>query len=202
MNTKILMSVLVIGLAAMAVGTAMTGAYFSDTETSDDNTFTAGTLDLELDGVNTNVVKFNVNNAVPGDSACGTWKVKNVGDTTGYLDLESIVVTDSAGTTPEPEPTTDSGELSSNMNVVIFVDNGAGTNGNANNCIKDGTEVQIYNGALSGIAGNYGENLELSGSSSSYVSMSWEIPTTVANSIMDDSVDLDMTFELAQTQTQ
>ena len=49
MNTKILVSVLIIGLTAAAIGGGMTGAFFSDTETSSGNTFTAGAIDLKVD---------------------------------------------------------------------------------------------------------------------------------------------------------
>mgnify|MGYP000185599056 CR=1 FL=1 len=49
MNTKILVSLLVIGLTAVAIGGGMTGAFFSDTETSEGNTFTAGAIDLKVD---------------------------------------------------------------------------------------------------------------------------------------------------------
>jgi predicted ribosomally synthesized peptide with SipW-like signal peptide len=46
--TKILKSVAVIGFVA-AIAVAGTGAYFSDTETSTGNTFTAGAIDLKVD---------------------------------------------------------------------------------------------------------------------------------------------------------
>lgn len=52
MNTKILASLMLIGLAALAIGGGITGAYFSDTETSEDNTMAAGSLDLSLNGYN------------------------------------------------------------------------------------------------------------------------------------------------------
>lgn len=52
MNTKsILMSVLMIGVVAMAAG-AGTLAHFSDTETATGNTFTAGIIDIAVDGDN------------------------------------------------------------------------------------------------------------------------------------------------------
>ena len=48
MNKKIILSLSVIGVvAAIAVGGTI--AYFSDTETSVGNTFTAGTIDISLD---------------------------------------------------------------------------------------------------------------------------------------------------------
>ena len=45
---KILYSLLSIGAVAL-VAVAATGAFFSDTETSVDNTFIAGELDLQID---------------------------------------------------------------------------------------------------------------------------------------------------------
>jgi len=52
MNTKILVSMLVIGLTAVAIGGAMTGAFFSDTETSTGNFVRAGMIDLTVNGGN------------------------------------------------------------------------------------------------------------------------------------------------------
>jgi len=51
MDTRILMGVLVIGVASLAIGWG-TIAYFSDTETSTGNTFSAGALDLTVNGYN------------------------------------------------------------------------------------------------------------------------------------------------------
>jgi len=48
MNTKILVSLLVIGLTAIAIGGTMTGAFFTDTATSTENTFTTGTMHLQM----------------------------------------------------------------------------------------------------------------------------------------------------------
>ncbi|MDD5433725.1 MAG: TasA family protein [Candidatus Pacebacteria bacterium] len=48
MNKKIIISLAIIGIVgAIAVGGTV--AYFTDTETSTGNTFTAGTLDLKVD---------------------------------------------------------------------------------------------------------------------------------------------------------
>ena len=64
---SILLSLMTIALVGALVGGGVF-AYFSDTETSTGNTFTAGTLDLNLDAGNTNVVKFTVSDVKPGDS--------------------------------------------------------------------------------------------------------------------------------------
>jgi len=48
MNKKILLSIMTIGLIAMLAGTGLL-TYFSDTETSTGNVFTAGTIDISID---------------------------------------------------------------------------------------------------------------------------------------------------------
>ena len=48
MNTRILTSLVIIGLVSIVLGMG-TYAYFSDTETSTGNTFTAGSIDLKID---------------------------------------------------------------------------------------------------------------------------------------------------------
>ena len=68
MNTKILVSLLVIGLTAIAIGGGMTGAFFSDTETSSGNTFTAGAIDLQIDST----CHYNGGVCECSDSSC-TW---------------------------------------------------------------------------------------------------------------------------------
>jgi predicted ribosomally synthesized peptide with SipW-like signal peptide len=78
-------------IAMIAVGTF---AYFQDTETSTGNTFAAGTLDLKLDSGDTNVVKFTVTNANPGQSGTGYWTLNNAGSLGGYLNLSGITVVD------------------------------------------------------------------------------------------------------------
>jgi len=99
--------VLVIGLVG-----AGTMAYFSDTETSEDNTFAAGTLDLDLTGGGP--LPFQVTSSpgmAPGDTVTGTVTVTNSGtlalryamtttpDNTSMLDEQlTVVITDPSGT--------------------------------------------------------------------------------------------------------
>jgi len=57
MKRIILSLVTIVTVAAIATGATV--AYFSDTETSNSNTFAAGTLDLDVNGNNgVNTVKF------------------------------------------------------------------------------------------------------------------------------------------------
>jgi predicted ribosomally synthesized peptide with SipW-like signal peptide len=100
---------ILVSLMTMAlIGALVTGgiyAYFSDTETSTGNTFTAGTLDLEVNDENpwtsTGVTVANMEPGVaatPVDISC-----ENVGTLTGDLYLRITSVTDTGGTINEPE---------------------------------------------------------------------------------------------------
>jgi len=100
----------------------------------DDVPFIPGTLNLEVDGNDgVNTVKFTVIGANPGQSGAGTWTLVNLGTTAGYIDLESISVTNAENydaATDEAEAAGDDdtsdatggGELGANLDVVLFVD--------------------------------------------------------------------------------
>ncbi len=197
---KILLSLMTIVLVCALVGGGVY-AYFSDTETSTGNTFVAGTLDLNLDGGNTNVVKFTVSDVKPGDSGNGTWTVTNVGSIDGYLDLESISVTEGIGTTTDPELADESTQADTNQlgNYLLghlFID----TNNDGN---WDAGETDIFAtnaspAAINTIAASYALDLSLTSSSTNYVTLAWSVPTSTDNRIQGDNVTLDMTFELQQ----
>ena len=199
-----IVAVLIIGMVG-----AGTWAYFSDTETSTGNTFTAGTLDLNLDSGNVNVIKFTVSNANPGESGYGTWILDNTGNLGGYIDIENIsfsnaenydAATDSAESEDDGDTSnaTGGGELGANLDIELFWDDGGNT-GIANNGIRDGDEALIYSGDLDGIAGSYATDYSLGATSTTYLSMTWSVDSGVNNTIMGDSVTLNLDIELAQT---
>ena len=125
MDTRILMSILVIGVVAMAAG-AGTFAYFSDTEESTGNTFTAGTLDLVLSDWTANVqegknmeaeggVSFTISNAAPGESADVEITLTNEGSITANDINMHLTATDSEPTDDtEPEEVAE-GEIGENV---------------------------------------------------------------------------------------
>ena len=98
---KILFSLVALMLVIGLVG-AGTSAYFSDTETSSSNTFTAGTLDLTL--TESAVAPISLTNMKPGDTASGTITVKNVGSLPGKLYATANYV-ENDGTQPAEFPT-------------------------------------------------------------------------------------------------
>ncbi len=93
---KILFTVMAVVLCLGLMGAAF--AYFSDTETSSGNTFTAGTVDLNITGQ----TSITLTNMAPGASASGNITVTNVGTLAGSLYATSWYVT--ADLDPNPTP--------------------------------------------------------------------------------------------------
>lgn len=75
---KILVSLSIIAaVAAIAVGA--TRSVFSDEEKTVGNTFTAGTIDIELNGNNGTTVPYNIADVKPGETGYINFNIKNVG---------------------------------------------------------------------------------------------------------------------------
>ena len=85
---KILISLAIIG-AVSAIVVGATTAYFSDTETSTGNTFSAGKLDLKVNDADNPGVLFTLSNITPGRYYdAGTVTLKNAGDVPGKLSIK------------------------------------------------------------------------------------------------------------------
>jgi predicted ribosomally synthesized peptide with SipW-like signal peptide len=105
MDKKILVSMMVIGLVAALAGAGLY-AYFSDTETSTGNTFTAGTLDLKVDGQDDGgtVAYYTLSNMKPGDvTVYYKWVLKNTGSLPGKLSVTFSPITNNENGVVEPE---------------------------------------------------------------------------------------------------
>lgn len=194
---KILKSFIVIAAVA-SLATGATGAYFSDTEMSNDNSFTSGSLDLNVDGGNVNVVKFNVANLKPGSQPTGSWLLANVGSINGFLDIENITVTNLENVITEPESeagdlTDPLGELGDVLNIRLFVDK------NGDGWISTG-ETVFYNGKVSNLPSSFDLNEPINAGANVKVRaiLDWSSSSS-DNLAQTDSLDLDMSFELAQT---
>lgn len=177
-----------------AVAWGATGAFFSDTETSTGNTFSAGAIDLTVDSTqhyNGNICTlltptssttletpgyYWVGNApypAQGSACSGTWLATNLGPTNQFFNFNDIKPGDEGentislhidnndayacadisnihnndNTQTEPEAAVDAnglatGELASNLDFLIWSDNGAGAN--AGNNIWDADEVGTH----------------------------------------------------------
>jgi spore coat-associated protein N len=88
---KILVSLMVIALVAGLIGAGIS-AYFSDEESSTGNTFTAGTLNIEL-GSGSWSGGFSYDNMCPGETVTFTIEVTSVGS----LPLDYTVTADLNG---------------------------------------------------------------------------------------------------------
>lgn len=107
LNKKMLLSLLVIGVVSVSAG-AGTWAYFSDTETSSGNTFTAGTLDIEIPNT------FNFGNVAPGDTKTEEITIKNNGSIAAksvFLELSVVDSEPTDDTEPEEFAETTTGDV-------------------------------------------------------------------------------------------
>lgn len=111
MNTRILFSLLTVGLMSAGLGYG-TYAFFSDTEESTGNIFSAGDLDLTLDGLDGVTATLTGTNFAPGDSASGSILLRNegsihTGDARGHVvDLDfraHVSVLDDEGNPEDPD---------------------------------------------------------------------------------------------------
>lgn len=188
MSRKILIALLGVLLVAALAG-AGTFAYFSDTETSTGNSFTAGTLNLRysLDGGTTwadgTNASFTLANLKPGDSGTQTFTLNNNGSLPGTLAVSAVSVANAPGATPESEPTPDNGELGANTVVTVTYNDGT-------------TTYPLYNGSLNNLTAlNLGT---LAAGGTDNLIINWEIPGTVGNEIQGDTATVGLTFTLNQ----
>ncbi|WP_235728451.1 TasA family protein, partial [Halosimplex carlsbadense] len=99
---RVLGGIVTIGGAAAAAG-AGTFAAFSDTESSNDNSVSAGTLDLTVDGGSTPVTVLSVSDAVPNGSGSGdAITLANDGSVDGTLDISVAAIDSNENGTPGP----------------------------------------------------------------------------------------------------
>ncbi len=190
--------VLVIGLVG-----AGTYAYFSDTETSVDNTLTAGTLDLNIEGGDIDVTTFDVGDVAPGDNGTASSTLANIGSLDGELDIATSAVTNTPGVGGEFGG--GSGELGANAQIAMYLDvdqSGSVTAGDIG-LKSDETTYDPTGGLEYDIIDNYASDTwnateTLAASAADDIFVSWGVPTTTGNDIQADSVSFDITFTLEQ----
>jgi len=109
--------VLIIGLVAGG-----TWAYFSDTETSTGNTFSAGTVDIAVDGENPWTKSFTVKDIEPCYTGYINFTVNNVGTSDVVVWKQLVVTAQGPGTTPESELAEDPSDTLNNLASWTFYD--------------------------------------------------------------------------------
>ncbi|OGD68888.1 hypothetical protein A2996_00680 [Candidatus Campbellbacteria bacterium RIFCSPLOWO2_01_FULL_34_15] len=212
-------------VAAAAIIIGATGAFFSDTETSTGNTFTAGAIDLRIDStatyngedveaatwtekdlIPTSDKFFNFADIKPGDSGENTISL-HVINNDAWVCAEVSNLTDLENGQTEPEASVDlttgvnDGELSSVMVWNVWRDNGAG-GGVAGDNIQNGSEQTLTSGnPADGVLSIYDSTTAtgpLTGASTTYIGVSWSVPASVGNEIQTDSMTGDISFYVEQ----
>ncbi len=138
----------------MAVlGSGVLYAYFSDTQTANSNTFTTGSLLLQVGTAAPCVETINVASMKPGDSGnVANWQLQNMGTINGKLDIAISAITDNENTINRAETAagdvSPGGELGANLKVAFWVDaDHSGTWTTGDYYLKsDGTKVSFQAG--------------------------------------------------------
>jgi spore coat-associated protein N len=191
-------AIIVIALAGVA-----TYAYFQDTESTQANTFTAGTLNLQLGSVDPSTAVLTVANANPGQNDAADWDLKNTGNLPGYLNITFTSLVDAENGVNEPEDADtaedgtveipgDNGELAENLDLLIYID-GVGQN----DSYSASDDALIYQGKLKNVASSLDDFIMNNGYSQS-IRVEWSVATGVGNSIQSDSAGFTMNCVLNQ----
>jgi len=220
MNRRILASFMVIGLVAAGAGLSTT-ALFNDTETSADNQFTAGELDLRVDWeesyngehvetqelTNDPGTIFDFEDLKPGDYGEATVSL-HLEDNPGWIwmKLNQTSNWDNACTEPEhnAEGTCGSeGELDEELEFTIWSDDGDNELQEDEKVIFEGTAEELEEKSTSeGILldGNSSteETEPFPGAETGYIGVKWNLPLDTGNRIQGDSVSYDVTFYTEQ----
>ena len=200
---KKILGLAIIALIVIALVGAGTWAYFSDTETSEDNTLTAGRLDLTADGGDSAVTTFSVTEKAPGDSGNGSTALVNAGTLSGELDVTFSAITNTGGSTGEYGDSV--GNLGAVAQIAAFIDvdqSGTWTAGDIG-LKSDGSKYNHPTALDYAVIDNYGSDnfdatVTMAASAADDFVIMWQIPTSAGNNIQGDSISLDVTFTLEQ----
>jgi predicted ribosomally synthesized peptide with SipW-like signal peptide len=128
MLKSVLMSLVVVGVVGGMVGGGLFAA-FSDTETSEGNVFTAGVMDLKVNGMDDPLPPIFYGECLkPGDCFYGEVMLENVGCVDGWADFHLYITEDADNGLEEPErgapgeDGTEDGELCENTDVQLIYD--------------------------------------------------------------------------------
>jgi predicted ribosomally synthesized peptide with SipW-like signal peptide len=215
---KIALSMSMIAVVGALVAGA-TGAFFSDTETSTGNTFTAGSIDLKVDSVSTyngqqvpsatwalkDLVPtsdkfFNFNDVKPGDIGTTTVSLHVINnDAWACVQVSNLASNDNGLTEPESQVDgTDgagNGELDNTMMWTVWRDDG-------DNVFEPGETVLASGNPTNGSLALHDSTTvggPLLPASTTYVGVSWTLPASSGNETQTDSLTGDIGFYVVQS---
>lgn len=197
MNTKILLSLLTIGVASAGVGYG-TYAFFSDTESSTGNVFTAGTLDLALGSPSSVGATIANANFAPGESVSGSLVLTNAGSIVSGLTLDmtgTVTVTDAPASSTDSDLGGPSNPDIDQYLVLTTLTYGStdllASIGDADGDGRANTLADLEHvGTLSGLAAP--------ATTGTTLSMTVQFSTDGGNDLQGDSADLSLAFNLQQ----
>lgn len=131
---------------------------------------------------------FEIDDVTPGDSGQVVIEVENGGDAGSgdMLQLRLLNLSDEPGVTTEPEPCPDFGELSLNLDMLVWLDDGDET--------YEPGETKIAEDTLRAVAGVVYDLGPLPPGPPVYVGMAWSIDQTVGNVVHGDRCTFDIQF--------
>jgi len=181
-------------------------AYFSDTESSTNNTLTSGVLDLNIDGGDIAVTTLTVSAAEPGGSGSDSSILANVGSMPGELDIATSAVTNTGAVSGTSEYADDSGDLGAVAQIAMYLDIDQSATWNAGDVglMSDGTTYSFPTALDYAIVDNYASEAwdavvaTMASSATDDIIVLWQVPTGAGNAIQGDSVSFDITFTLEQ----
>lgn len=209
---KIITSLAVV-LVVVAIATGATMSYFTDTETTQGNTFTAGLLDLKVNGnaisgwqddedFGKGAIVLAEGPYAPGETGTMKFRYKNFGSIAGNPSFELVSVDDYENDYTDPEKeagdTTggaNKGELSDQLKMRLWVD----TNGNGK--YDDGVDDSLAYNTMSAFVGWHGifngYILEKNDTWDLYVDIEFLVGNDNSKA-MTDSVGLNIDLDLTQ----
>ena len=221
MSRRILVSLMVIGLVGVGVG-GTTMAMFNDSETSNNNQFTAGELDLRVDWnesyngehvetqelTNDPGAIFELGDLKPGDHGEATVSL-HLDDNPGWIwmNLNQTSNWDNACTEPEHDAEGQCGsvgELDEELEFIIWSDDGDNVRQDDEHFIFEGTAQELEEQSMSDegilLDGNPStSDVEaFEGGETSYIGVKWNLPLETGNHIQGDSVSYDVSFYTEQ----
>lgn len=213
---------MMLGIATILIASLLAGAgtfaYFSDTETSRGNTFTASTNSPDLivwwpappyhvpstryddESGNSLPTVISVDNLLPGDSGETRCHVNNIGDMDGTLYFKITNVENDENTCIEPEqeaeddPTSLEGELGEHLLITVLYGD-------------DNWDISIYYTAIEDESLNDLEGdpqllgdlfYEGQGLNGKDIIIQWTLPTSTTSIVQTDKVTFDIEFILNQ----
>jgi spore coat-associated protein N len=210
---KKILSLSIVALMVIGLVAGGTWAFFSDTESSTDNEFSAGTLDLTIEEGNVAVTMFSVTDKVPGESGSASADLANVGNTSGELDISisNYTSTESTGSTEYESDDIGGegvGELGGVLTIAMYIDvdeSGTWTSGDIGLKSDETTytysagEADLQYAAVSAYDGDeWDAVLTMAAAATDDLVVLWDIPTSADNTIQGDSLSFDISFVLEQ----